>query len=81
MFKRVGRSDGGTNPRECRLPTRTVLELAKSWASSSQTGAIFLQWPHHGAKNLTKACNGEDGVMVGTKEEKVSGGRRNALER
>ena len=31
---------------------RTLSEPSKSAASLSQSGFIFLQWPHHGAKNL-----------------------------
>merc|ERR1719329_1062195 len=33
---------------------RAVLESLNSAASLSQAGFMDLQWPHHGAKNLTK---------------------------
>merc|ERR1719329_1954491 len=32
---------------------RAVLESLNSSASLSQAGFMFLQWPHHGAKNFT----------------------------
>lgn len=36
------------------FPIFTSLECSKVVASCSQTGAMALQWPHHGAKNLIK---------------------------
>merc|ERR550534_2954344 len=37
----------------------TESSLPRSLAKSTQVGAIFLQCPHHGAKNLTKlTCSG-----------------------
>merc|ERR1719284_2168795 len=37
----------------------TESSLPRSFAKSTQVGAIFLQCPHHGAKNLTKlTCSG-----------------------
>ena len=36
-------------------PMSTFLELSNFSPSSSQSGFIFLQWPHQGAWNFTKA--------------------------
>lgn len=36
------------------FPILTSSECSKVVASCSQVGAMALQWPHHGAKNLTK---------------------------
>lgn len=54
----------------------TCLWLAeKESASSSHVGASFLQWPHHGAKNSTRAGLPESTVLL-----KLSGVRSTTLE-
>merc|ERR1719161_240300 len=57
----VGKPSTPTSSHSCFPPAvqstsaiRMLVESLYSFISLSQSGFIFLQWPHHGARNLTK---------------------------